>query len=307
MTKDLAIIKKETADIVANRVRQYHESGELHLPEKYSPENAVKQAWLILQETLDKNKKPVLETCTKISIANSLLDMVVQALNPMKKQCYFIAYGNKLACQRSYFGTMAVTKRIDPTISDIVPEIIYEGDKFEYEIIRGKKVVVSHKQTLENIDGKKIKAAYCMIINDDGTVRDTEIMTMDEIKGAWKQSKMYPVTDKGEIKAGSTHDKFTAEMAKKTVINRACKKIINSSDDSDLFLKTVRKADELNTESEVKEDVGKNANQEFIDISPEMEMEEEPNQGASDDGMTEEEQAEIEAAEQAEAEAGPGY
>ena len=249
----------------------------------------------------------MLETCTKISIANSLLDMVVQALNPMKKQCYFIAYGNKLACQRSYFGTMAVTKRVDPTISDIVPEIIYEGDKFEYEIIRGKKVVVSHKQTLENIDGKKIKAACCMIINDDGTVRDTEIMTMDEIKGAWKQSKMYPVTDKGEIKSGSTHEKFTAEMAKKTVINRACKKIINSSDDSDLFLKTVRKADELNTEAEVKEDVGKNANQEFIDISPEMEMEEEPNQGASDDGMTEEEQAEIEAAEQAEAEAGPGY
>ncbi len=72
----------------------------------------MKSAWLILQAAVDKDKKPVLEVCSKNSIANALLDMVVQGLNPAKKQCYFIAYGNGLACQRSYFGTMAVTKQV---------------------------------------------------------------------------------------------------------------------------------------------------------------------------------------------------
>jgi len=103
----LALVKKDTVDIVAAKVREFQERGELDLPPNYSPENAMKSAWLILQNTFDKNKKPVLHACTKDSIANSLLDMIVQGLNPAKKQCYFIAYGNQLVCQRSYFGTMA--------------------------------------------------------------------------------------------------------------------------------------------------------------------------------------------------------
>lgn len=45
---------------------------------------------MTLQSMTDKNRKPALTVCTKDSIANSLLDMVVQALNPVKKQCYFI-------------------------------------------------------------------------------------------------------------------------------------------------------------------------------------------------------------------------
>lgn len=303
MTSNLTVIKKETADIVAGRVRQYQESGELHLPKNYSAENAVKSAWLMLQETVDRNKKPALEVCTKISIVNSMLDMVVQALNPMKKQCYFIVYGKKLQCQRSYFGTMAIARRVDPNISDIVAEIVYAGDTLEYEIVRGKKIISTHKQKLENIKSGKMMAAYCMIINQDGSVRDTTIMTMDEIKQAWKQSKMNPVMDNGGIKPGSTHGKFAAEMAKKTVINRACKAVINSSDDSDLFLKTVKKADLVQAEEEVAEEIAENANADIIDIEPE---ETTPDPGETGTEMTPEEIAEIEASEMAEAD-GPGY
>jgi recombination protein RecT len=108
----LAMVKKDTVDIVAAKVKQFQENGELHFPANYSPENAMKSAWLILQTIKDRNQKPALEVCTRDSVANALLDMVVQGLNPAKKQCYFIVYGNQLVCQRSYFGTMAVTKRV---------------------------------------------------------------------------------------------------------------------------------------------------------------------------------------------------
>ena len=265
-TNAVATVKKETVDIVAARIKQFQNSGELHLPANYSPENALKSAWLILQETVDKDKKPALAVCTKESIANSLLDMVVQGLNPAKKQGYFIVYGNKLTFQRSYFGTMAVTKQVDDTIEDVFAEVVYEGDKFKYKINRGRKEITEHEQEIENIDGKKIKAAYCMVVDKDGQVKRTEIMTFDEIKQAWKQSKMYPIDNNGNIKVGSTHDKFTAEMCKKTVTNKVCKPIINSSDDGYLFKQSVNRTSEIIVEEDVADEIAANANKEVIDI-----------------------------------------
>ncbi|MEG3071070.1 MAG: RecT family recombinase [Candidatus Syntrophopropionicum ammoniitolerans] len=264
MTK--AIVSKDTVDIVAARVRQFQEQGQLNLPADYSPENAMKSAWLALQNTQTRDKKPVLSACTQASIANSLLDMVVQGLNPAKKQCYFIAYGNQLVCQRSYFGAMAVAKMVRPDIAEIISEIVYAGDAFKYKIIRGRKEISNHEQALENIDGRKIKAAYCLIVGHGDKVIKTEIMSLEEIKQSWRQSQMNPVDDKGNIKAGSTHAKFTADMAKKTVINRACKPIINSSSDSHLFQQAAARSDEIRVEQEVAQEIAENANAMTIDI-----------------------------------------
>lgn len=265
MSSALAV-KNEVVDVVAGRIREFQNKRELHLPVNYSPENAMKSAWLILQAAVDKDKKPVLEVCTKESIANALLDMVVQGLNPAKKQGYFIAYGNQLVFQRSYFGTMAVAKEVDDSISEIIAEVVYEGDVFKYRINRGKKEITEHEQELENISGKKIKAAYCIIINKDGEVVKTDIMTFEEIKQAWKQSKMFPIDEKGNIKANSTHDKFTAEMAKKTVTNRACKPIINASGDGNLFKEIFNRTSEVIAEAEIQQEIAENANGEVIDI-----------------------------------------
>jgi recombination protein RecT len=259
------LVKRDTVDLVAAKVQEYMQRGELDLPPNYSPANALKSAWLILQTTIDRDKQPVLASCTKASIANALLDMVIQGLNPAKKQCYFIAYGNQLVCQRSYFGTMAVAKMVDPTIADIVAEVVYEGDEFIYKLERGKKIVVKHEQKLENIDPKKIKAAYAMIIDKNGEVRATEIMTFEQIKQAWRQSPIHPIDDKGNIKAGTTHEKFTAEMCMRTVINKVCKPIINSSDDQRL-LQAVRRSEEVAAEVEAEEEIQANANVTVIDI-----------------------------------------
>lgn len=264
----LALIKQNTVDVVANRVRQFQANKELHLPANYSPDNAMKSAWLILQELKDKNDKLALQTCTSASIANSLLDMVVQGLNPAKKQCYFIAYGKNLVCQRSYFGTMALAKQVDSRIDDIVAEVVYQGDKLTYKIVKGKKVVTDHEQSLENINGGKIIAAYCMVLDKNGEVMRCEIQTMGQIKQAWKQSRKKPVDDNDNIKAGSTHGKFTAEMAMKTVINKTCKPIINSSADNHLLIESARRAEETIDEAEFAEEVEEHANGEVIDVEP---------------------------------------
>lgn len=270
----LALIKKDVVDTVTNKVREFTTAGELHFPANYSVENAMKSAWLILQETKaktpDKQEVPALSYCTRDSIANALLNMAVQGLNPAKKQCYFIAYGNQLVCQRSYFGNIYLAKLADPEIEDIVGTTVYEGDEFEYYIYRGKTFIRKHVQQLWNVDKRKIVAAYATVLRKD---RDeakeySDIMTMEQIKQAWKQSKMYPIDDRGNIKTGSTHDKFTADMAEKTVINGICKQIINTSTDSYLVLETYRKTEDAIVTAEANETIAQNANREIIDVTP---------------------------------------
>lgn len=259
-TTALAMIKKDVVDVVAKKIDGFITAGELHLPANYSPDNALKAAWLILQETVDKEKRPVLTACTKDSIANALLDMVVQGLTPAKKQVYFIAYGSKLLCQRSYFGTAAVAMR---TLGCLEPraEVVYQGDEFEYEITKQGKQITKHGQKLENVDPKKIKAAYCVIEwPGDKKPAYTEIMTLDQIKQSWKMSKMNPDA------ADSTHSKYPDQMAKRTVINRACKLLINATSDHDLVIETFNRSEQAVAEIELEEEAALLANAEIIDI-----------------------------------------
>lgn len=286
MGDTIALVKKDTVDLVTEKIREFQESGELHFPANYSPENALKSAWLTLQSVTDRNNKPALQVCTKDSIANSLLDMVVQGLNPTKKQCYFIVYGNQLSCQRSYFGTMAVTKTVTGA-KDIFAEVVYKGDDFAFEIVRGKKRVTRHVQTMETIEGGEIVGAYCTLVDADDR-EFTEFMTIAEIKKAWAMSKMNP------NKEDSTHSKFPQEMCKKTVINRACKTFLNSSDDSSLVMKHFRRTEEAAEDAAVQSEVDQNANKQTIDVDyqvvddagesdtqSELDLDEEPKKAAA--------------------------
>lgn len=213
---------------VLSRIEQFQKDGSMILPKNYSVENHMKSAWLALQEVEDKEHHKALQICTKESIANSLLDMVLQGLSVSKKQGYFIVYGNKLIFQRSYFGTIALAKRAGGMVSEPVANVIYDGDDFQYEIDpkTAKVSIIKHSQKLENIDNSKIKGAYALVTLADGTTQVT-IMSMQQIRAAWEQGAM-----KGNSPA---HKNFAEEMAKKTVIGRACKAIINSSDDAWLY------------------------------------------------------------------------
>lgn len=213
------------ADQVLVRIAQFQSGGDLKLPANYSAENAVRSAWLMIQEVKNLDGKPALDVCTKDSIATALLDMVLQGLNPVKKQCYFIVYGNKLQLQKSYMGTMAVAKRV-ANVKEIKAVPIYEGDEFEYAVDNGRKQVTKHAQSLDNIDPQKWKGAYAIVTYTDGTTR-AEIMSKKQIVASWEMGKA-----KGNSPA---HKNFPDEMACKTVINRALKTDIGASDDADLF------------------------------------------------------------------------
>lgn len=209
----------------------------MSFPADYNVTNALMGAYLALKETEDKNGKPLLEVCSQTSIANSLMDMATLGLSVQKKQGYFIAYGGKCQFQRSYFGNMTIARRYG--MKDVNAEIIYDGDEFTYSIVDGKKEFTSHKQDFKNIDTDKISGAYAIVTMEDGT-KYLEVMNINQLKQSWKQGFGYKET-------GGTHQKFADQMAKKSVINRAMKQIINTHGDA-----FVQEADERT------EDIDKN-------------------------------------------------
>lgn len=247
-TKELATQQKTMVDNVATKIRELTEKKQINFPADYSPENALKSFWLILQSTKNSQGATAIETCDKNSIMNAMLDMCLQGLSPAKKQCYPIIYGNQLQLQRSYFGTQAVAYRVLGA-KMISAQCIHDGDNFEFDTVDGIKVVTKHKQSLSSLDGKII-GAYCVVKMKDDSVY-CEIMTHEQIMQSWKQSKMNPVNQDGSIKNNTVHSKFETEMAKKTVINRTLKSLINSSCDNDLVIGAFNRT----TEAEYKEEI----------------------------------------------------
>ena len=234
----------------------------LSFPADYNPTNALMGAYLIMKETTDKNGKCILESCSQASIANSLMDMATLGLNASKKQGYFIAYGGKCQFQKSYFGNITLARRNG--LKTINAEIIYDGDTFKYHIENGMKVIDVHEQDFMNIDNDKILGAYAVAVMDDGR-KVVEVMNINQLKKAWNQRM-------GGLKedASSTHMKFKDQMAKKTVINRLCKLIGNTSTDGNISEISDR-LDEVAEVDMVAEDVAyeieNNANQiEFSEV-----------------------------------------
>lgn len=261
MTNQLAIIQKDITDSVNSKLGELQKEG-LVIPQNYNASNALKSAFFKLQEVKDKLNRPALEVCTKESIANALLDMTVQGLSPAKTQCYFVVYGSQLQLLRSYFGTQTVLKRLSG-VKDIWANVIYKDDVFDYENYHGRERLISHKTAFENRD-KDILGAYAVVQTTEGEEILT-VMTRKEIETSWGQSKT----------SQSVHKKFPQEMAKRTVINRAAKAFVNTSDDSDLLIEAVNRSTENEYEpqikdmgeiQEVQQEIEQNANTEEIDI-----------------------------------------
>lgn len=264
----VSVQEKNVTDKVLSRIKELEGAGDIKMPANYSYSNALKSAYLILSETVDREKKPVLQSCSQASIINTLLDMTIQGLSPAKKQCYFIAFGGKLQLMKSYLGNIAATKRLKG-VRNVFANVIYEGDEFSYELDleTGLRKITKHEQKFENIDTNKIKGAYAVVVMEDG-LNYVEVMNINQIRNSWNQGAA-----KGQSGA---HKNFGDEMAKKTVINRACKNFVCTSDDSDLLIESMNRTNEYdpqdiieNTHDEVKEEIKQNANQEVIDITVE--------------------------------------
>src|SRR5699024_7057580 len=96
------------------------------------------------------------------------------------------------------------------------------------------------------------------------------VMTRKEIDASWGQSKTKQ----------TVHKNFPQEMAKRTVINRAAKDFINTSDDSDLLVDAINNSTEneydnnrgdVTPETEAQQQISEKANSEELDFDDTLE------------------------------------
>ncbi|MCI1921947.1 MAG: recombinase RecT [Liquorilactobacillus nagelii] len=243
MMNEITALQKNITDQVSQRVKELENDG-LALPPKYNAQNALKSAFFAISKVKTKDKQPAIKACSKESIANCLLDMVTQGLSPAKTQCYFIAYGNELQMQRSYFGTVAVLKRLKE-VKDIYAEVIHQDDIFEIDSDDlGRIIVKSFIPKFENMD-KPLVGAFAVVqkLSDEKVYT---IMTKKEIDKSWSKTKAYKNT---------VQQDFSQEMAKRTVINRAAKMFVNTSDDSDLMVDAISRTTGNEYEDDDRKDV----------------------------------------------------
>ena len=222
------------ATTIGTKLKRLEEKQGLQVPENYSVSNALQGAVL----TIGNDRK--LANASLDSIQKTLFDMVIQGLSVSKTQCYFINYGGTLQMQRSYFGTQAVLKRL-PEIKDITAEVVHEGDKFEIGYVDGVLVVKEHDTKIENLDNDFI-AVYSVITKTDGT-KQYEVMTSKQVHTSWGQSKS----------GGAVQKKFPEEMAKRTVINRAAKNIVNTSTGDDRLINAFNETTDSEFDNDVKD------------------------------------------------------
>ena len=270
--QEVATKGKEQASLVVNnsfvdglvtQLQQKEKFG-LTFPRGYNYSNELMGAYLTLKETTDKNGKNVLETCSQASIANTLMDMVTMGLSMQKKQCYPVAYGGKLQCQVSVYGNTCIARNFG--LKNIDAMCIYEGDEFKYHIENARIVIDFHTQDFMNINTDKIIGAYAIVTMDDDS-QYVELMNISMIKQAWKQGFGYKENGSG------THQKFTDQMAMKTVKNRALKYIIRTYGTqmlNDAYDNVESTEMDDRTLMDVVHDISENANTEDFSVEPEV-------------------------------------
>src|SRR5690606_25634444 len=101
-----------------------------------------------------------------------------------------------------------------------------------------------------------------VIEDKDGRLVHTEVMTIDQIRQSWRQSRQYDPNG-----SKTPHHTFPDQMAIRTVVRRACKTVINASSDDYLLLHHMHRSDELAAEAAFEAEVAAEANGQVIDVA----------------------------------------
>ena len=230
----------------------------------YDADSALKAAEIIFEENNQFRQ------CTPESKHRAVLDMMVQGLNPLKKQCSFIPYGKELQLIREYPGSIMVAKREDRRIKDIRARVVREGELFEMEVENGLMVIRKHRPTIESWNNQII-AAYAVAVDDDEKVIDMDLMSWIDILNTWKQTNLKikgepVVKHDGTLNPISNHAKYPERMARKTVIHRLCRSIIKSSPNRQLQESAERSDEDIPREESFQKQIENNANRKLIDF-----------------------------------------
>lgn len=213
------------------------ERDELALPPNVSVEAFRNAAIIAVQDN------PKIFNCTNDSVFKSLRRLAAAGLVPDGREAALVPFkaridGNYVdVCQAMpmVFGLIKMARR-SGTIADIRAHTVYqkELDEGRFEYVIGDEERLTHNPILFGEKGPMI-AAYAIARQTDGTIV-REFMDAASIDMVRRASAAQRVYEKGQAARASDEPigiwkDWAAEMWKKTVIRRLCKRLDMSSED----------------------------------------------------------------------------
>lgn len=159
--------------------------------------------------------------CTKDSVLNSLMKCAQDGLLPDGREAALVKYNSKNGATAQYMPMVyGIIKRMKNSgeVSDVNAHLIYSGDKFEYQITDGVSKI-NHTPAMFTNRGQLV-GVYAVIRFKDGE-NHVEVMTKEEVD---------KIRERSRSKDSGPWVTDYEEMAKKTVIRRAAKRVPTSSD-----------------------------------------------------------------------------
>lgn len=236
------------------------------LPTNYDVQASMKSLYLMCVSSPQGN---LIEKCTPTSIEQSIRQVLLEGLQPHKKQCYPVPMGDKLTILRSYQGAKRVAyNNGDVVRGSIRSQVIYKNDKFVDRLLNdARRIIVKHEQAPFGERSDEIIGAYATFQKrvGDRIVFDMELMTIKEIQASWAMSRT----------SGTVHKQFPHEMCCKTVEARACKKLYSWTDENVRVYEATGSVDVANEYGFVDNEVWTdNSQPQDIDITEYVENEE---------------------------------
>jgi len=183
----------------------------LALPNHITPEKFQRVALTAL------NQNSYIANCNPQSVMNALVKCAQDGLLPDGREAALVPFKGTAQYMPMVYGVIK-KMRNSGEVSTVNAYIVYEHDEFDYLIENGEQRF-THRPKLSGERGKPVMA-YCVVKLKDGE-HHVEVMTVDEIEKA---------RNAGGNKKSSPWDTWWDEMAKKTVIHRAAKRVPTSSD-----------------------------------------------------------------------------
>jgi recombination protein RecT len=168
---------------------------------------------------LSVKNMPKLLDCEPASLVKALFTAASMGLEPDPHfgQVYLLPYGKQVQVIPGYKGLLQLVRN-SGEITSISAQVVCQNDEFEYDLASGERP--KHKPALTG-RGEAV-AYYCIANFRDGGFH-FELMTKDDIEKIRVRS--------AAVKAAAKHNKQTPwdtdydEMAKKTVVRRAVKRL----------------------------------------------------------------------------------
>jgi recombination protein RecT len=204
-------IQKAKMGTLQDVLNKYKGAFQSVLPKHMSPDRIVKMA------LSDVRNSPQLLQCDPRSLALALLQMSELGLEPGSAlgHAYFVPYKNECKMIVGYRGMIELVRR-SGRVTAIDAQVVRDGDAIDYDL--GDTPYLKHKPKLRKRGEKEgeVIAVYAIarVAGSDAPV--IEIMDVGQIDAI-----------RGRSKSGGSGPWSTdyAEMARKTVVRRICKRL----------------------------------------------------------------------------------